>query len=164
MNTKRKPLSERFFEKFSIGDGDSCWEWEASRNKHGYGKIGSGGKHGRTLLASRVMWTLLRGNPGRMRICHTCDNPPCVNIGHLYKGTAKQNTADSIAKGRFKNPPVMFGPKNRASKLTTAAVKYIRRNWRPRKVTYQFFMEKFGVSWATIRRVLRHVTWRGEKS
>lgn len=33
-------------------------------------------------------------------VLHRCDNPLCVEPGHVYSGTQKQNIADMIAKGR----------------------------------------------------------------
>lgn len=36
---------------------------------------------------------------------HTCDNPKCINLEHLFKGTAQDNTNDMIAKGRKVDDP-----------------------------------------------------------
>lgn len=33
-------------------------------------------------------------------ICHHCDNPPCCNPDHLFKGTALENNHDAFQKGR----------------------------------------------------------------
>ena len=33
-------------------------------------------------------------------IMHTCDNPKCINIEHLKKGTHVDNVADRVSKGR----------------------------------------------------------------
>jgi hypothetical protein len=53
--------------------------------------------------------------------CHTCDNPLCVNLEHLYVGSPQSNRDDAKARGRLNSkdghPPF---------KLTVEQVLYIR--------------------------------------
>ena len=54
--------------------------------------------------AHRVAWMLHNKSkvPEGHVICHRCDNPSCVNPGHLYAGTQSMNILESVNKGRHK--------------------------------------------------------------
>lgn len=81
-----------------------CDEWTGYRNKRGYGNFYIGcdqeGKQYR-MLAHRLVWATHHGEiPSGIEICHTCDNPSCIEITHLFAGTKQENMADMVAKGR----------------------------------------------------------------
>lgn len=100
-NKKRKrPLAERFWEKVEIGEIDECWEWQANKLPKGYGTFKD--EMLKINLAHRMAYFLKNGDFDRnLVICHSCDNPPCVNPNHLFLGTQKDNLEDSVQKGRF---------------------------------------------------------------
>lgn len=60
--------------------------------------------------------------PKNMYVCHSCDNPECVNISHLFLGTCQDNRSDCVNKKRH-----CFGEKHGRHKLTEEQVKEIRK-------------------------------------
>jgi len=96
------PMAERFWSKVRVLGPDDCWEWQAYRNPHGYGTIGTGGRDGTMALAHRVAYELTYGviPSSAPHICHHCDNPPCCNPKHLFAGTHSDNMRDCVAKDR----------------------------------------------------------------
>lgn len=80
----------------------TCWLWGGAKKGRGYGHIRLGGHW---FTVHRVSYEIAFGPiPPRMRVLHRCDTPACVNPGHLFLGTAKDNTDDARAKGRLRSP------------------------------------------------------------
>ena len=98
-------FEERFWAKVDKSGGpDACWPWIGGCSSNGYGQfhVGLKGDGTRLLIqAHRVAYELAHGplGPGECSL-HRCDNPPCCNERHLFKGTKTDNMRDSAAKGR----------------------------------------------------------------
>jgi HNH endonuclease len=91
-------LEVRFSAKCGKPDANGCIPWLAGKTLKGYGQFRIG------LLrttAHRAAWMMKYGDiaPG-LSVLHKCDNPSCVNVDHLFLGTAQENTDDMVAKGR----------------------------------------------------------------
>lgn len=147
-------IKTRFEAKFARGGPDECWEWTAGKDSKGYGGITI---RTQSFGAHRVAYVLNKGpltDDGSYHgacVCHSCDNPGCVNPNHLFEGLVLDNARDSAAKDR-----VLHGVKNNANKLTEDQV------WRIRSYVgrVQDLADEIGVHKATVYRILRGDTWK----
>ncbi len=97
----KSDVRERFESKI-IRHESGCWGFRSNHNSRGYPKFKI---NGTSTIASRVAWSLFRGEiPAGLYVCHTCDNPSCVNPDHLFVGTQQDNMDDCASKGRRRDP------------------------------------------------------------
>lgn len=135
----------KFFEKTDAG----CWEWTGSRQPNGYGAFHINGK---TVRAHRFSYEQAKGSiPEGTFVCHSCDNPSCVNPDHLWLGSPADNAADMATKGRANS-----GEDRHNAKLTCEAVRSIRED--PRNVGA--IAELYGVSYSAVRFIKKGLKWR----
>ena len=65
-----------------------------------------GGREGKKWGVPRLVLHVKKGPlPVNIWALHKCDNLKCINLKHLFKGTAQDNTNDMIAKGRKVDDP-----------------------------------------------------------
>lgn len=117
MSTSKTP-KQRFEEKYTRKGKNECWEWLTGKDKDGYGKFWMNNKDNR---AHQVSYVFYVGETKGLFVCHTCDNPSCVNPNHLFLGTSQDNMDDKIRKGRDSK-----GETNGMAKLTEKQVREIR--------------------------------------
>lgn len=91
---QRKKLQENV----KINENTGCMEWQGFIDKTKYGRISIDGA---SRYTHRVSYRLFKGEvPEDLCVCHSCDNPTCVNPDHLWLGTHLENMQDRDKKGR----------------------------------------------------------------
>lgn len=126
-----------FWSQVEVSQKWLCWPWIGRTNEGGYGIIWHEKAH-------RVAYSLAKGPiPPDALILHSCDNRPCCNPYHLRAGTAKDNAADMVARGRCH---FARGEKNGRAKLTDEQVAEILRSPEPGNV----LAARFGVAQSTV--------------
>lgn len=153
--------AELYWSKIDKEAPNGCWLWTRSVNNWGYGRVTP--RLAGERAAHRVSWALRKGRiPAGMGVLHRCDTPRCVNPEHLFLGTAKDNSADAVAKDRH-----CRGERMRRNKLTDADVIEIRARYQrtmtgDRTITSNCkqMSDEFGVTTATIYHAALGHTWK----
>ena len=148
---------KRFWNKVNVKSDNECWNWTASKKKHGYGKLGVGkGQE----VAHRVSWVIHYGKiPKGMCVCHHCDNPSCVNPKHLFLGVHADNMLDMKKKGRAKGH---IGESNPKAILSEPEVIEMRKIYDSHENKYGLtkrMSNAYEVPYGTLQKVVRRYTW-----
>lgn len=154
---------KRFWRKAKTGDPKDCWPWTGLQfnDGDGYGQVklcvGSQVNHIRhRYRAHRVAYFLTTGDlPDDQCVCHSCDNPICVNPKHLFLGTQLQNVHDRTSKRRDAK-----GEGHGMHKLTLGEVQEIRHLRATQRISYRALGERFGVSTTQAGFIVRRESWK----
>lgn len=151
---KRRCIQDNFWSAVDQSGGpDACWPWKAARGKDGYGHVRWDGK---VSYAHRIAYMLTYGDPGDLCVLHRCDNHPCCNPSHHFKGTYNDNNQDKKSKGRA---PRMPGESNPAAVLTWDKVREIRRLYHEQGHTQTGLAQIHGVTQALIWLIVHNKKW-----
>ncbi len=153
---------EIFKSKIAILSPEECWKWLGGVEGVGYGAY-------KSYKAHRISYFIHKGEiPDGHYICHTCDNPICVNPNHLFAGTAAENALDMFSKGRGNITPPYNPSKGEdrwSAKLTEEDVREIRKRYENygKRTNVQILCDEFGVSSQTVRNIVRRISWKHVK-
>jgi DNA-binding transcriptional regulator YiaG len=145
-------IIKRFTDKIRINEETGCWEWTAGRHKDDYGRFSLNGKQER---AHRAAWIIFIGDiPSKLKVCHHCDNPKCVNFSHMFTGTHRDNMIDKVNKGRQSK-----GETHGNSKLTEEQVLEIKELLTATNLSERRIAKQYNISRATVRDIKHGLTW-----
>jgi hypothetical protein len=150
-----KTTTERFWSK--VKKTRSCWLWLGAKSPSGHGQISISGK---MVGAHRFSYELHNGSIPKgigyygTCVCHSCDNPQCVNPKHLWTGTQRENLDDMVNKGRIK------GERHPRAKLTQRQVDKIRKLYSTGKYTQRKLGLMFGVNKTPIGYIINKINWK----
>lgn len=143
-------------ESSTIDHTTGCWVWEKCLNGDGYPVIWVNKKRWK---GHRLSFFIFYGqDPGKLLVCHACDNRKCINPDHLWLGTHLDNNRDCINKNRMRHPPNL-GEKHGMSKFTDDLVRLIRKEYST-GVTQTSLAKKYKCHQATIGRIVTRVRWK----
>lgn len=135
-----------------------CWLWAGSREVSLRGKVTIAPN--KQVLAYRASYEAFVGEiPAGMMVCHRCDVPACVRPDHLFIGTAHDNVADMIAKGRRKQGVMPRGAHHPLSKLdddTVLAIRALKGRFGDKRISNHFGLR----SRNTVPAIWHGKTWK----
>jgi hypothetical protein len=136
----------RFWAK--VDKGVECWEWLSCKNKDGYGQFKLNGS---TYSVHRISYAIVNRDPRELCVCHSCDNPSCVNPEHLWAGTDRDNAIDRNAKERQAR-----GEGQGFAKLTERDIKEILESDKSQLI----LAEQYGAVKSAISGIKRGKKWK----
>lgn len=147
-----------FYAKVLLPDKSGCMEWIGAKSK-GYGNFMS---NGRVQKAHRVSYRLFYGDfDESLSVCHSCDNPACINPSHLFLGTHAENMRDMREKNRNKYPKTV-GELNGQAKLSIRSIRMIRQ-FLCQGISGIELSKAYKISTAQISRIKTNKKWRTEE-
>lgn len=148
----RGDVNARFDSYVELIPFSTCHWWTGTIKETGYGRFHV---KDRFIAAHRFSYEKEHGPiPSGLCVCHSCDNPSCVNPDHLWLGTQKNNMQDCSAKSRAGKS---LGVNHGLSKLNDEAVKVIR--FFAGSVSNRRIAVAYGVSSSTVDSVVKAETW-----
>lgn len=161
----------------------ACWPWRGCKDACGYGRVWLWDPNTGTRVntgAHRVAWMFTHGEiPAGFCVCHSCDNPSCVNPAHLWLGTQGDNVRDMHEKGRAgvvthperlprgdahftrRHPELRVrGERQGSSKLTQAVVREMRQLYGGGGWTQRQLADRYGVTRRQVGKVVTGKQWQ----
>lgn len=131
-----------------------CIEFTGYIASNGYGQVGK--TCFGTRSAHRIVWAKTHGPiPDGFDVCHTCDNPACVNEAHLFLGSRADNMRDAAKKGRMPS-----GEQHHACRLTSQEVDLIKTSRGLLSQTTLAFV--YGISTNHVWQIQSGKRWKGQ--
>lgn len=153
----RKTLTQRIEGKVRRDPVTGCQVWQGAVSggcdgsmKYGYIRVS-----GKSLRVHRVAYEIHNGPiPVGMVICHSCDNPLCVNPDHMTLGTQNDNMQDMIEKRRARHA---VGEANNSKLKESEVLEMLSLS--AKGASASSLATRYGVHPATIRKIVLGKKW-----
>jgi hypothetical protein len=162
MDTFPQKAIDRFWDRVDK-QRDGCWRWIMGPTNSGYGLMYVrylGKRTSQMLSAHRFSYQLHYGPiPKGMSVLHRCDVKLCVNPGHLYLGTARDNARDAQQRGQKK-----IGEDVSWAKLTAIQVRMARILYDAGVCSNKELAAKYGLTTGGMYTALSGRSWKGMRA
>lgn len=144
------PAVERIRRRLGPPTEGGCVIWPGGTNGDGRAIVKVETPRKVMALASRILWEAEHGPiPFGMGVLHTCDNPRCLALPHLFLGTQTDNMRDCVRKGRCG-----------IAKLTPEQVVTMRGRVAAGELTPAEAAKEYAISLTNTKVILSRKTWR----